>query len=113
MSQVGPFFLDKIRRWHATVLSCEPNWVFHERKSLFAREEYTNSSYKASYQQVKYRFATVAPGMDVHQSGKSLSIQADLSYKWMKSNALKDQTRFAKWSTNPLLPSRLTKRGAD
>jgi hypothetical protein len=112
MSRVGPFFLEKIRRWHATVLSCEPNWVFHRRKSLFAREEYTNSSHEASYRQVKYGFAAVTPGMDVHQSGKSLSIQADESYKRMKSQASKDQTRFAKWSTNPLLTSRLTKRGA-
>jgi hypothetical protein len=75
-------------------------------------KEYTNSSHKASYRQVKYGFAAVAPGMDIHQSGKSLSIQADFSFKLMKSKASKAQTRFAKWSTNPQLSSRLTKRGA-
>jgi hypothetical protein len=113
MSWVGPFFLDKIRRWHASILCCKPNWVFHQRKSLFTRQEYTNSSHKASYQQVKYEFAAVSsPGMDVHQSGKNLSIQADLSYKRLKSHASKDQNRFSKWSTNPLLTLRLTKRGA-
>jgi hypothetical protein len=112
MSRVGPFFLTKIRSWHATVMSCEPNWVFHRRKTLFAREEFTNSSHEASFRQVKYGFAAVAPAMDVHQSGKNLSIKADISYKTMKSHATKEQTRFAKWSANPLLTSQLTKRGA-
>jgi hypothetical protein len=112
MSRVGPFFLGKIRHWHATVLSCEASWVFHRRKSLFAREEYTNSSHEASFRQVKSGFAAVVAGMDVHQSGKNLSIKADVSYKTMKSNAAKQQERFTKWSTNPLLTSKLTKRGA-
>jgi hypothetical protein len=112
MSRVGPFFVEKIRQWHATVLSCEPNWVFHRRKSLFAREEYTNSSHEASYRKVKYGFAAVAPGMDIHQSGKSLSLQADVSFKLMKTKASKSETRFAKWSSNPQLTSRLTPRGA-
>jgi hypothetical protein len=29
LSRVGPFFLDKIRQWHNTVLACKPNWVFY------------------------------------------------------------------------------------
>jgi hypothetical protein len=82
------------------------------RKSLLAREEYKNSSQEASYRQVKYGFAAVTPGMDVHQLGKNLSIKADMFYKRMKSNASKGQTQFVKWYTNPLLTSRLTKCGA-
>jgi hypothetical protein len=112
MSMVGPFFLEKIRDWHNTVLACEPNWVFYRRKSLFAREEYTNSSHEASFRQVKYGFAALAPGMDVHESGKNLNTQANVTYQRTKSLANKQQTRFASWSTIPNLTSRLTRRGA-
>jgi hypothetical protein len=112
MSMVGPFFLNKIRNWHNTVLACEPNWVFYRRKSLLAREEYTNSSHEASFRQVKYGFASLAPGMDVHESGKNLNTQANVTYKRTKSLANKQQTRFASWSAIPNLTSRLTRRGA-
>ncbi len=112
LSRVGPFFLDKIRQWHNTVMACELNWVFYQRKSLFSKEEYTNSSHEASFRQVKYGFSAVGPGMDVQQSGNSLAIQADISMKRTKSTASKDQTRFPRWSAIPLLTSKLTKRGA-
>jgi hypothetical protein len=113
MSKVGPFFLEKIRQWHSTIMSCEPNWVFHRRKSLFAREEYTNSSHESTYKQAKYGFAAVSALMDVHKSGNSLSLQASLSYDKLKSRAEKDQSKFTGgWSSNPLLSSLLTDRCA-
>jgi hypothetical protein len=112
MSMVGPFFVDKIRIWQATIACCEPNWVFYRRKRLFAREEFTNSSHEASFRQVKYGFASLMPSMDVHESGKNLSIQADVSYKRMKSMAVQDKTRYCLWSSIPELTSKLTKRGA-
>jgi hypothetical protein len=50
--------------------------------------------------------------MDVQQLGKSLSIQADVSTKRMKSKAAQDRTRHCLWSSIPELTSKLTKRGA-
>ena len=112
ISMVGPFFVEKIRIWQGTIASCEPNWVFYRRKSLFAREEFTNSSHEASFRQVKYGFASLSPSMDVHQSGKSLSIQADVNYKRMKGKATQEVNRYCPWSSIPELTSKLTKRGA-
>jgi hypothetical protein len=91
---------------------CKPNLVFYQRKRLFAREEYTNFSHGASFRQVKYGFPSLSPSMDVHQSGKHLSIQADISYKCMKSKAAKDKTQHCLWSSIPELKSKLTKLGA-
>jgi hypothetical protein len=113
MSRVGPFYLEKIRQWHSTIMSCEPNWVFHRRKSLFAREEFTNSSHESTYKEAKYGFGAVSAHMDVHQSARSLSLQAEMFYKKLKSKAEKDNTRYTGgWSSNPFLSSRITKRGA-
>jgi hypothetical protein len=112
MSRVGPFFMEKIRLWHDTLSSCEPNWVFYRRKSLFACEEYNNSSHESSYRQAKYGFAAVSAMMDVHQLGHSLSIQANVSYQTLKSHAEKNLNRYCGWSSNPELSSQLTKRGA-
>jgi hypothetical protein len=56
---------------------------------VFAWEEFTNSSHKATYKQTKYGFAAVSAKMDVHQSGHSLSLQAHVSYNWLKSKAEK------------------------
>jgi hypothetical protein len=50
--------------------------------------------------------------MNVHQSGKSLSIQADIIYKRMKSKATQDNNRYCFWSTISDLTSKLTRRGA-
>ena len=113
MSRVGPFYLEKIRQWHSTIMSCEPNWVFHRRKSLFAREEFTNSSHESTYKEAKYGFGAVSAHMDVHQSARSLSLKAEMFYKKLKSKAEKDNTRYTGgWSSNPFLSSRITKRGA-
>jgi hypothetical protein len=91
----------------------QANWVFHQRKSMFALETFTNSSsHESLYRQVKYGFASVLALMDAHQSGQSLSIQADVSYNWLKRKAGKDQTWYTGWLSNPNLTSRLTKRGA-
>jgi hypothetical protein len=58
--------------------------------------------------QAKYCFAAVSAQMDVHQSGHSQSLQADVSYNKLKSKAEKDQTRYTGWVSNPLLSSRIT-----
>jgi hypothetical protein len=61
---------------------------------------------------VKYGFVSVLASIDVHCSGQSLSIQADIAYNCLKSQAEKDQCKRSIWLSNLDLTSRLTTQGA-
>jgi hypothetical protein len=100
LKKIGPEYVQSVQDMYKTAIyPHEGDFVFYRRKTLFAFEEYTNSTQEASFAAVKRGTLAVLPSMDLHTSMKQLNQQASKKTVDYQAAGLSRLTNMALWST--------------
>jgi hypothetical protein len=98
--KLGPQLVKSVQDMYKTAIyPHEGDFVFYRRRTLFAFEEYTNSTQEASFAAVKRGTLAVLPSMDVDTSLKQLNQQALRKTIGYEATGLSRLSNYTLWST--------------